>query len=475
MKTLNYGKIVIFFQVLIVSYGTCLFQSCSNDNNDLSKPLFNGKNKTSGIVFTTNFESGSIGKVTKKNNDTILSYKLELRDDNNDVLLPQKYRTWFYVEANNVPINRPIQLEFSRLGFPNFFLPVYSYDGQNWQYIEENEAKLNSDKTSLIIQKKFNQEKVWIARTFPYTTKTLTDFIDSIKSNSNVEIKTLGNSPSENYPIKLIKITDNTILENKKTIWVHARTHAAEVGSSYLLEGLIKTILSNDDLGQSLRNKYVFKIVPMHNPDGVIVGNYRTNASSINLESQWYFNPQSNEIPRPLVSSAPVENQYLNAAMVEALADNNAPVSFALNLHSSNSDPEEPAFLFPHFGNSNDYNSEEQNLWNNQISFIRSLAIHYDGKIQKPAREGKRGFLRSWFPETWWWYNAKDQVTAITLETTYGKAGFDHWVTKDNWRELGVAVAKSFNDMNSSLGRSKRMINENVFKFPYIEHLEEDK
>lgn len=34
-------------------------------------------------------------------------------------------------------------------------------------------------------------------------------------------------------------------------------------------------LLSDDERAQKLRQTYVFKIVPMLNPDGVYLGNYR--------------------------------------------------------------------------------------------------------------------------------------------------------------------------------------------------------
>jgi murein tripeptide amidase MpaA len=46
------------------------------------------------------------------------------------------------------------------------------------------------------------------------------------------------------------------------------------------MEGIIDYLVSSEDYGaQTLRNKFVFKIVPMLNPDGVIVGNYRCSLS----------------------------------------------------------------------------------------------------------------------------------------------------------------------------------------------------
>lgn len=60
------------------------------------------------------------------------------------------------------------------------------------------------------------------------------------------------------------------------TAWVHP----GESNASYIMEGIIDFLVGSDEHGScSLRNRFVFKIVPMLNPDGVIVGNYRCSLS----------------------------------------------------------------------------------------------------------------------------------------------------------------------------------------------------
>lgn len=57
--------------------------------------------------------------------------------------------------------------------------------------------------------------------------------------------------------------------------------HPGESNASFIMEGLMRyLILSNDSEAMALRNRFVFKIVPMLNPDGVVVGNYRCSTLS---------------------------------------------------------------------------------------------------------------------------------------------------------------------------------------------------
>ncbi len=50
-----------------------------------------------------------------------------------------------------------------------------------------------------------------------------------------------------------------------------------------MMQGFLKFITSNDNEAVELRKRIIFKIIPMINPDGVIVGNYRTSMSGNDL------------------------------------------------------------------------------------------------------------------------------------------------------------------------------------------------
>jgi hypothetical protein len=53
------------------------------------------------------------------------------------------------------------------------------------------------------------------------------------------------------------------------------------------MEGLLKELMSENEFATSLKEKYLFKIVPMINPDGVVRGNYRFSAAGYDLNRRW--------------------------------------------------------------------------------------------------------------------------------------------------------------------------------------------
>ena len=53
------------------------------------------------------------------------------------------------------------------------------------------------------------------------------------------------------------------------------RVHPGETPSSWMMRGVIQFLTGSSDTARALRDRFVFKIVPMLNPDGVFLGNQR--------------------------------------------------------------------------------------------------------------------------------------------------------------------------------------------------------
>jgi murein tripeptide amidase MpaA len=72
-------------------------------------------------------------------------------------------------------------------------------------------------------------------------------------------------------------------IAERAAIVLSSRVHPGESNASYIAEGIIEFLMSDELEAKILREKYVFKIIPMLNPDGVINGNYRSSLGGHDL------------------------------------------------------------------------------------------------------------------------------------------------------------------------------------------------
>jgi hypothetical protein len=103
-----------------------------------------------------------------------------------------------------------------------------------------------------------------------YTYADLVRFVNGLPQHPHLEVKQAGRSDGGRAQWELT-ITDPAAgLEEKRTIFWHAREHAYETWSSFAMEGLLAFLLSDE--AAPLRRRYRIVIHPMTNVDGVAQG-----------------------------------------------------------------------------------------------------------------------------------------------------------------------------------------------------------
>jgi hypothetical protein len=73
----------------------------------------------------------------------------------------------------------------------------------------------------------------------------------------------------------------------RRAIILTSRVHPGESNASFMMEGTLEYLVSEEEGARYLRDNFVFKIIPMLNPDGVINGNTRCNLAGVDLNRQW--------------------------------------------------------------------------------------------------------------------------------------------------------------------------------------------
>ncbi|XP_063721836.1 uncharacterized protein LOC134848357 isoform X4 [Symsagittifera roscoffensis] len=140
----------------------------------------------------------------------------------------------------------------------------------------------------------------YFAHCYPYTFTRLRNFIGLLCEKNGakkcLKKETLCETRAKNT-CYLLTITNQDVADrDKRGVVVSARVHPGESNSSWMMEGFLEFITSDNHVAQMLRDKFIFKVVPMLNPDGVIVGNYRCSLFGKDLNRN-YRKPKKDYFP----------------------------------------------------------------------------------------------------------------------------------------------------------------------------------
>ena len=166
--------------------------------------------------------------------------------------------------------------------------------------VEESKKKkkmINSQMYTLQFTHVFEKsgDLCYFSYSYPYTYSDLQLFLKNVKlmkssiqyMRRNILCKTLAGNICD-----ILTITEPAAtlqeLKSRAVIIITARVHPGETNSSWIMQGVIEFLLSNEPSADILRKKYIFKIIPILNPDGVINGNYRTSLAGCDLNRRWF-------------------------------------------------------------------------------------------------------------------------------------------------------------------------------------------
>ena len=70
-------------------------------------------------------------------------------------------------------------------------------------------------------------------------------------------------------------------------MYIQARLHAAETHGSFIMRKILQEFTQNHEKYDKIFHNYIVKIIPMINPDGVVIGNSRCSLAGLDLNRRW--------------------------------------------------------------------------------------------------------------------------------------------------------------------------------------------
>ena len=259
------------------------------------------------LEFESRFESGNLSKAVQVGR---WDYELYLRYD----LYTRKHTQWFYFRVRNMHSGQTYRFTIVNLYkagslYNEGMQPVFYSEkearenrlgwhraGHNIKYFKTPIRRLDTKQEAFCYGVtwshtfKHSRDTCFFAHSFPYTYSDLQDYLHKILTNREeatfCKYRVLCHTIAGNT-VPLLTITSPSLSPDdsraKRGIVVTARIHPGETNGSWMMKGLLDFLTSSADDAKILRDLFVFKIIPMLNPDGVIVGNYRCSLSGRDL------------------------------------------------------------------------------------------------------------------------------------------------------------------------------------------------
>ena len=273
------------------------------------------------LAFSSHFEGGNLRKVVKVSE---YEYHLTLDFDVNT----EGHTQWYFFEVQGMKAGQLVKFCIVNLTkaeslYQMGMQPLVRSDrkeeaeGVGWhragwsvQYAPNPNLRLDKPlpfrTLSFEYRFEYAQDRVYFAHCYPYTYADLRQDLGLFESSApfdSYRSETLCYTSSGNI-CPLLTITNQvsdtplwTIEEGfsphhsrfsrKKTVILTSRVHPGESNSSYMLRGAVAFLLSSEEEAQALRQNFVFRVVPMLNPDGVRYGNTRCDLFGIDLNRRW--------------------------------------------------------------------------------------------------------------------------------------------------------------------------------------------
>jgi len=166
-----------------------------------------------------------------------------------------------------------------------------SPDNKQWSVV--NTDVLDGNRLQLKLH--MSHESLYVAHVQPYRISDLDALLAEIEDHPLVKITGIGKTV-EGRQLEIVRIGH---ANTPYRILIRARAHSWEPGGNWVVQGLIRNLLRDEETNQRYLDRYALYIMPMANKDGVAHGRTRFNIQGKDLNRNWdkpadpYYAPEN--------------------------------------------------------------------------------------------------------------------------------------------------------------------------------------
>jgi hypothetical protein len=329
---------------------------------------------------------------------------------------------WWYVKVSGLVPGETLTLDVGQAPWATPDRAAVSDDNRTWTQTSPGKR----DGKRIVYQHRATKETLWFAWGPPFTPDDAEALVKQMaKACPEATAFELCKSRGER-PVWAVRFEPEKKTEDTYGIWINARQHAWESGSSWVARGLVEWLASDDDRAQRLRSIAEITVVPIMDIDNVALGAGGKNEVPHDHNRDWIDKPH-----HPAVAAAQAQIKALNDA---------GRCDLYLDLHNPGANAKNPFFytspraMLPERGARN----LEHFLAAAQADMIAPLA--YKGETQESGEQ----YDKQWqaISKNWVSFHTNDHVVAVTLETAWNTPESTTEGYQNVGKCLGLAVER---------------------------------
>jgi hypothetical protein len=213
----------------------------------------------------------------------------------------QGWPCWWYFRLDGADTNQPLILEVVANQSPvqveksdqtrklaaDWSLPdqaAFSTDGTNWEHTDKGERQ----GSHTVYHINAAASTLWLAWGPPFTLKDANQLIQKVCDNSPYAKSFVLAQTRGGRSVPGVRISQPGAADAPRfSVWIQARQHAWESGSSWLARGFAEWLVSDDPAAASLRRKADIVIIPVFDMDSVETGQGGKDAIPHDQNRDW--------------------------------------------------------------------------------------------------------------------------------------------------------------------------------------------
>jgi hypothetical protein len=333
---------------------------------------------------------------------------------------------WWYLKLSGMTPGETISLTVGEAPWATPDRATYSLDGCTWKQTPLGRR----DGARVIYTHKAEAAETLFAWGPPFLPSDGQELVDETAKKSPhakvIELcRTLGDRPVPALVVRQAnpEIDAKDAKEHRRGIWIQARQHAWESGSSWVCRGLVAWLVSDDPRAESLRKHSQITIVPIMDVDNVLIGAGGKEEKPHDHNRDWSDTPHF-----PAVREAMKRIKEMDAA---------GRFDLFVDLHNPDAGTQEPFFYIT----PRELLADQGRASLDQFLACARMDMTGPLAFAGQTRESGPNYDKLWrnISKNWVSTHTREHVVALTLETPWNTPQS----TVDGYRAVGAQLGLS--------------------------------